>query len=136
MITSRRSDPSTQVPHGSRFQREASERRSPTGGGPALVLAGAGGNAAGRPIPVGWSRIGRSPTADIHLDDPTVSRRHALLINQPGHNLQVIDDRSLSGVYVNGRRVRWAELGDGDELGLGDTTLIVVGVPTERRSTV
>src|SRR5688500_18670964 len=29
------------------------------------------------PLAVGWSRIGRSATSDIRLDDPTVSRRHA-----------------------------------------------------------
>ena len=28
----------------------------------------------------GWTRIGRSATADICLDDPSVSRRHALIV--------------------------------------------------------
>ena len=31
----------------------------------------------------GWNRIGRSATADVRLDDPTVSRRHALLVWEP-----------------------------------------------------
>jgi hypothetical protein len=135
MITSRRSDPSTQAPRRPRLRRELAENHSPAEDGPFLIPSGAG-EAPGTPIPVGWSRIGRSPTADIRLDDPAVSRRHALLVHEADRNLQVIDDRSLSGVYVNGRRVHWAELSDGDELRLGDTTLIVTGTPAERYSTV
>src|SRR2546423_874071 len=30
-----------------------------------------------------WTRIGRSLAADIRFDDPTVSRRHALIVRQP-----------------------------------------------------
>src|SRR4051794_32098682 len=30
-------------------------------------------------LAAGWTRIGRSLSADIRFDDPTVSRRHALL---------------------------------------------------------
>lgn len=67
----------------------------------------------------GWTRIGRSEHADICLDDPTVSRRHALLIDEPGRQLRVLDDRSLNGVFVNGREVELAGLGDGDELTIG-----------------
>ena len=32
----------------------------------------------------GWTRIGRSATADLRLDDPSVSRRHALIVAEPG----------------------------------------------------
>jgi pSer/pThr/pTyr-binding forkhead associated (FHA) protein len=78
------------------------------------------------PIPDGWSRIGRSPTADIRLDDPTVSRRHALIVSRPSGRLSVLDDRSLNGVFVNGERVEWSELCDGDELGIGRYRLHVV----------
>jgi predicted RNA-binding Zn-ribbon protein involved in translation (DUF1610 family) len=67
----------------------------------------------------GWTRIGRSEHADICLDDPTVSRRHALLIDEPGRQLRVLDDRSLNGVFVNGREVELAGLKDGDELAIG-----------------
>lgn len=67
----------------------------------------------------GWTRIGRSEHADICLDDPTVSRRHALLIDEPGRQLRVLDDRSLNGVFVNGREIELAGLSDGDELTIG-----------------
>jgi pSer/pThr/pTyr-binding forkhead associated (FHA) protein len=31
----------------------------------------------------------------------------------------VLDDRSLNGVFVNGERVEWRVLGDGDEIVVG-----------------
>src|SRR5262249_6799472 len=62
-----------------------------------------------------WTRIGRSLAADIRFDDPTVSRRHALIVRQPD-GLRVLDDRSLNGVFVNGERVEWSTLADGDEV--------------------
>jgi predicted component of type VI protein secretion system len=67
----------------------------------------------------GWTRIGRSVAADIRLDHPSVSRRHALVISEPGALLRVLDDRSLNGVYVNGELVEWGKLEDGDELRIG-----------------
>jgi hypothetical protein len=69
-----------------------------------------------------WTRIGRSLAADIRFDDPTVSRRHALLVR--GHDgVRVLDDRSLNGVWVNGERVEWSSLVDGDEIRVGAHTL-------------
>ena len=53
-----------------------------------------------------WTRIGRSLAADVRFDDPTVSRRHALIVRQPD-GVRVLDDRSLNGVFVNGARVEW-----------------------------
>jgi hypothetical protein len=65
-----------------------------------------------------WTRIGRSLAADIRFDDPTVSRRHALIVRQPD-GLRVVDDRSLNGVFVNGERVEWSTLADGDQIVIG-----------------
>jgi hypothetical protein len=67
----------------------------------------------------GWTRIGRSITADLQLDDPSVSRRHALIVSEPGEALRILDDRSLNGVFVNGTEVEWGRLADGDELAIG-----------------
>jgi hypothetical protein len=67
----------------------------------------------------GWTRIGRSANADLRLDDPSVSRRHALVVAEPGKQLRVLDDRSLNGVFVNGEAVDWGVLRDGDELAIG-----------------
>ncbi len=51
-----------------------------------------------------WTRIGRSLAADVRFDDPTVSRRHALIVRHPD-GVRLLDDRSLNGVFVNGARV-------------------------------
>jgi pSer/pThr/pTyr-binding forkhead associated (FHA) protein len=65
-----------------------------------------------------WTRIGRSLAADVRFDDATVSRRHALVVSQPD-GVRVLDDRSLNGIYVNGHRVEWSPLTDGDEITVG-----------------
>ena len=69
-----------------------------------------------------WTRIGRSLAADIRFDDATVSRRHALVANEEG-GVRVLDDRSLNGIVVNGRRVEWSPLADGDEILIGRHTV-------------
>jgi pSer/pThr/pTyr-binding forkhead associated (FHA) protein len=74
----------------------------------------------------GWTRIGRSVAADLRLDDPSVSRRHALVVAEPGKELRVLDDRSLNGVFVNGEAVEWGQLDDGDELTVGRYSLFVL----------
>jgi len=70
------------------------------------------------PVSREWTRIGRSLAADVRFDDATVSRRHALIVSQ-ADGVKVLDDRSLNGVYVNGRRVEWSLLSDGDEILVG-----------------
>jgi pSer/pThr/pTyr-binding forkhead associated (FHA) protein len=67
----------------------------------------------------GWTRIGRSAAADVQLDDPSVSRRHALIVSERPSSLRVLDDRSLNGVLLNGEKVEWARVADGDELAIG-----------------
>jgi predicted component of type VI protein secretion system len=78
------------------------------------------------PLKSGWSRIGRSAAADIRLDDPSVSRRHALVVSEDGEALHVLDDRSLNGVLVNDEVVEWGCLEDGDELIVGRFRLLVL----------
>jgi DNA-directed RNA polymerase subunit RPC12/RpoP len=75
-----------------------------------------------------WTRIGRSLAADIRFDDPTVSRRHALIVRQPD-GLRVLDDRSLNGVFVNGEHVEWSALADGDEIVIGRHHMHFLDVP-------
>ena len=74
----------------------------------------------------GWNRIGRSVTADVRLDDPTVSRRHALVVWEPDEPLRVLDDRSLNGIFLNGELVDWGTVADGDELLVGRYRLFVL----------
>jgi len=81
------------------------------------------------PLQDGWTRIGRSLSAHVRFDDPTVSRRHALIVRQPD-GVRVLDDRSLNGVYVNGRRVEWSPLNDGDEIVVGRHSLYFLDTAT------
>ena len=77
-----------------------------------------------------WTRVGRSLAADVRFDDPTVSRRHALIVRQ-ADGVRVLDDRSLNGVFVNGERVEWRELRDGDEIVVGRYRLTFLEVAAE-----
>ncbi len=74
-----------------------------------------------------WTRIGRSLAADVRFDDPTVSRRHALIVRQPD-GVRLLDDRSLNGVFVNGERVDGKALQDGDEIIVGRYRLCYLSV--------
>lgn len=76
------------------------------------------GNVRVLPLSEEWTRLGRSLSAHVRLDDPTVSRRHALIHCQEGV-CRILDDRSLNGVFLNGERVDWHELEDGDEIAIG-----------------
>jgi pSer/pThr/pTyr-binding forkhead associated (FHA) protein len=78
------------------------------------------------PLERGWTRIGRSMTADIRLDDPTVSRRHALIVWEGSKPVRVLDDRSLNGVLINGESLDWGRLLDGDELTIGRYHLYLI----------
>jgi predicted nucleic acid-binding Zn-ribbon protein len=78
-----------------------------------------------------WTRIGRSLAADVRFDDPTVSRRHALIVRQPD-GVRVLDDRSLNGVFVNGERIEGKVLEDGDEIIVGRYRLNFLVVSAER----
>lgn len=79
------------------------------------------------PLQNGWTRVGRSLSAHIRFDDPTVSRRHAL-IHRDRTGTRILDDRSLNGVFLNGQRVDWRELEDGDEIAIGAFRLYFIRI--------
>jgi hypothetical protein len=87
--------------------------------GPALVVRSGGGRAGETFVPAGdRTQIGRSPDCDIFLDDVTVSRRHAVLLQQNGEFL-IEDQGSLNGTFVNKKRIESGQLEDGDEVQIG-----------------
>ena len=61
---------------------------------------------------------GRSPNADIFLDDVTVSRKHAEFVRE-ADGFVVRDIGSLNGTYVNRERIEQATLRSGDEVQIG-----------------
>lgn len=71
--------------------------------------------------------LGRDASADLVIDDPGVSRRHAeIRITHDGPHQQVLvkDLGSTNGTYVNGDQVGTEQLAAGDRLTVGSTTLI------------
>lgn len=87
--------------------------------GTALVVVSGGGR-AGETFTIERENttIGRSPEADVFLDDVTVSRNHAVVLLE--NDACTIEDLgSLNGTYVNRRRIESAELEDGDEVQIG-----------------
>ncbi len=85
----------------------------------ALVIRSGGGR-VGQSFPLSGERmrIGRSPDAEIFLDDVTVSRDHAVLVRRSGA-WYLDDSGSLNGTYVNRRRAESHRLEDRDELQIG-----------------
>jgi predicted nucleic acid-binding Zn-ribbon protein len=83
------------------------------------------------PLAREWTRIGRSLAADVRFDDPTVSRRHALIVRQPD-GVRILDDRSLNGVFVNGERIEGKLLQDGDEIIVGRYRLGFIAIERTR----
>ena len=79
------------------------------------------------PLTADVTRVGRSLSAHVHLDDATVSRRHAMLVRR-GDDTVLLDDRSRNGVFVNGERTSEAVLRDGDVIQLGRVVMRFVQV--------
>src|SRR4051812_38106833 len=90
------------------------------GGDSATLVIRSGGGRSGETFVLDGdqSRIGRSPEAEVFLDDVTVSRNHALLVRRRD-GVYIDDLGSLNGTYVNRKRIESHKLQDGDELQVG-----------------
>jgi len=72
--------------------------------------------------------LGRGPEADLRINDPGISRRHAeIQIRSDSGQLtvSVVDLGSTNGMSVDGRRVQQALLHDGSQIVIGSTTVLV-----------
>lgn len=87
--------------------------------GAALVIR-VGGGRVGESFALDKDKmtIGRRPDSDIFLDDVTVSRDHALVV-QRGEEWFLDDLGSLNGTYVNRELAESRRLEDGDEVQIG-----------------
>lgn len=63
--------------------------------------------------------VGRDLRADVRIAHPLISRAHLVLRFDQGRWI-AIDNGSLNGMYVNGRRVPAADLTDGQQLHIGN----------------
>jgi pSer/pThr/pTyr-binding forkhead associated (FHA) protein len=71
----------------------------------------------------GWL-IGRSPNCAIAVEDPSISRCHAVVGHRPHQGFYIIDVGSSNGTFVNGSRLVAMEqriLKDGDLIELSHT---------------
>jgi DNA-binding CsgD family transcriptional regulator len=68
--------------------------------------------------------IGRLPGAEIHIDDPGVSRRHVRLTRRPDGSIDVADMRSTNGLVVNGEKLERTILSEGDLMSLGPDAVL------------
>ncbi|MFD5467688.1 FhaA domain-containing protein [Kitasatospora sp. NPDC127059] len=104
----------------------------PPAGGNVRNLPGAGhGASVRRWIEVNGSRhqitgaacvLGRSTEADVRIDDPGVSRKHAEI--RPGTPAMVLDLGSTNGIVVDGQHTQRATLRDGSRIVVGSTTIV------------
>jgi hypothetical protein len=72
--------------------------------------------------------IGRGSEADLRINDPGISRRHAeIRVNPAGQGLQIdiVDLGSTNGIMVNGRKVQQAVLQEGSRIEIGSTRMLV-----------
>ena len=85
-----------------------------------------GGPAAGRRYVLGErTPIGRADDAAVHLPDPRVSRRHAM-VEQVGEAYHITDLESANGTFVNDRRITEpTPLRPGDTIRIGRSELVV-----------
>jgi hypothetical protein len=91
-------------------------------GDPRLVVVTAMGLDPGTELPVGDGvLLGRSPGADIRIDDQFASSNHARVYAKGGE-MVVEDLGSTNGTYLNSRPLRGSErLGENDTIRIGDT---------------
>lgn len=110
------------------------------GGRPRVELAIGSGPCAGQRWELGNGsyRLGRDPGSDIHIDDPSISRRH-LEVHVVESRVEVVDVGSGNGTALDGIGLapdRRHELGEGDELELGRTMMRVRSLMPEADSGV
>ncbi|MDO4792257.1 MAG: FHA domain-containing protein [Buchananella hordeovulneris] len=95
----------------------------------ALLIVQRGPNVGARfLLDTAVTTAGRKPSADIFLDDTTVSRRHAEF-HATERGFEVRDQGSLNGTYVNRERIDSCPLRSGDEVQIGKYRLTFVASP-------
>jgi ABC transport system ATP-binding/permease protein len=78
-------------------------------------------------LPLGKRLVfGRSQEVDVQLNDPMVSRRHAV-VEESADGFRVLDLYSRAGSFVNGRRFDEHQLIIGDQLQLGPFCFVFTG---------
>ncbi|WP_224367498.1 sigma 54-interacting transcriptional regulator [Hyalangium versicolor] len=105
--------------------RRSVPKASPVAAGRRYLLVLDGGSSALCSLPrSGTLLVGRLATADIRVEDPSVSRQHARVLVEEG-GVRIEDLESHNGVRLNGERIVGAQpLRSGDVVTLGHVTLV------------
>ena len=72
--------------------------------------------------------IGRGSDADLRINDPGISRRHAEIVvsgSGAGQSISIRDLGSTNGITVDGQKVREAAVIDGTRIDIGSTKMLV-----------
>jgi pSer/pThr/pTyr-binding forkhead associated (FHA) protein len=77
-----------------------------------------------QPVSKAVTVLGRGVDADVVLDDPGVSRRHAEIHVLDG-KLRLVDLGSTNGTYLDGERVHAGPIADGSTITMGRSRLVV-----------
>lgn len=98
---------------------------------PKFVLRGVSGAAFGKTYPIMREQlIGRQSDCDIAIASEEISRHHARVRPTP-IGLQVEDQGSSNGTYINGKRVQEGLLRPGEELRLDNIRFLLVAPGVE-----
>lgn len=74
----------------------------------------------------GEYNLGRANDAPLQVDNPTVSRRHALIVMTEDRKAFLEDSGGANGTRLNGASVATrTRLSDGDRVSIGDVELLV-----------
>jgi pSer/pThr/pTyr-binding forkhead associated (FHA) protein len=73
--------------------------------------------------------LGRGKTADLCLNDHTISRTHAIISVKEGHFV-IEDQHSINGIWVNEEKFASKELAHGDLIVLGNTHIRFMNPPS------
>ncbi len=85
-------------------------------------------NGMTHPVPNDGTVIGRGNEADLKIEDPGISRRHAQVsIHRNGGDttVSIVDLESTNGIILNGHRVTTAVVADGSEIRMGNTVMVI-----------
>jgi signal transduction histidine kinase/CheY-like chemotaxis protein len=121
--------PDAEEPHGSTMTVPSEPPFGPVrknvkaGGAQLVVLVG---RDVGRRFSVGEAQvIGRANSAEVYAEDEGISRQHARLTRVSPNAYQIEDLDSRNGTYLNGTRVKQAQLQFGDKIALGEGTVFL-----------
>ncbi len=76
-------------------------------------------------LPTDEMPIGRDAANLLAINDPSLSRRHCVLVHQ-GEGWSIRDLQSRNGTLVNGVAIKEAPVAHGDEISVGDSVFVIL----------